>query len=335
MLDEKLWSKRLAAYKLPRNGRALWELTATVVPYAAGIVTMYYALQVSVLLTLLLSIPTGAMLVRLFTIQHDCGHYAFFTSKKANDWVGRLLGVFTYTPFDDWRREHALHHAGSGNLDRRGFGDIDTLTVREYRALSKAGKWKYWLYRHPVVLFAIGPAYQFLLRQRLPTSKTANSMPVWSAMSTNVGIAIVSGLMIWAMGWQAFLLIQIPTVVVGGALGIWLFYVQHQYEETHWDFAEEWQREEAALHGSSFYDLPKWLMWLTGNIGIHHVHHISSRIPFHALPKVLKDFPELRDINRLTLLDSIKCMPLALWCEEQRKLISFRQARLQLALVRV
>ena len=168
-MDEKLWSQRLAAYKLPRNGRALWELTATVVPYIAGLASMYFALQVGVWLTLLLSIPTGAMLVRLFTIQHDCGHYAFFTSRRANDWLGRILGIFTYTPFDDWRREHALHHAGSGNLDRRGFGDIDTLTVREYQARSSFGKWKYWLYRHPVVLFAIGPAYQFLLRQRLPT----------------------------------------------------------------------------------------------------------------------------------------------------------------------
>lgn len=331
LIDEKVWGRRLAAYKVPNNVRALMEVLYTAVPFVALWIAMYWSLSVGYWLTLLLALPGASMLVRLFAIQHDCGHSAFFTSRKANDWMGRFIGILTFTPYDDWKREHALHHAGSGNLDRRGFGDIDTLTVAEYRGLTKLGQLKYWLYRHPIVLFVIGPAYQFLLRHRWHIGDTKNLMPFLSAQSTNVGIVVLSLLMMWAVGWKEYLMIQIPLVAFAASIGVWLFYVQHQFDETYWEEADVWNREHAALHGSSFYDLPQPLMWLTGNIGIHHVHHISSQIPFHVLPRVVKDYPELKEIGRLTLWDSIRCIPLTLWDEQSKKLVSFRQARLAAA----
>jgi len=327
LTDDKVWGRRLAVYRVSNNTRAFLELALTLVPFIAIYVAMWASLSVGYWLTLLLALPGAAMLVRLFAIQHDCGHGAFFGSKQSNDWLGRFIGVMTFTPYDDWRREHALHHAGSGNLDRRGFGDIDTLTVAEYSALSKPRKFKYWLYRHPIVLFVIGPAWQFLLRHRWPTGKTKNLMPFLSTHSTNIGIAVFSLVMIWLIGWKAYLMIQIPLIAIAASIGVWLFYVQHQFDETHWEDGDNWQREHAALHGSSFYDLPQPLMWLTGNIGIHHVHHISSQIPFHVLPRVMKDYPELKDIGRLTLWESIKCIPLTLWDEETKKMVSFRQLR--------
>ncbi|MDA8870510.1 fatty acid desaturase [Rhizobiaceae bacterium] len=325
--DHKVWSRRLAAYKLPDSGRGIFELAVTLLPYAALWALAAATYSVSIWLTFLIALPAGILLVRLFALQHDCGHYALFPDKSVNDWVGRGLGVLTYTPYDDWRREHALHHAGSGNLERRGIGDVDTLTVREYRARGWLGRTLYRAYRNPLVLFIMGPAYQFLFRHRFPTGDTRTAMPIWSAVTTNAGILLLSLLLIWAVGWQAFLAVQIPFVIVAATIGVWLFYVQHQFDETHWDEPQEWQREHAALHGSSFYDLPKPLMWLTANIGIHHVHHISAQIPFHRLPQVLRDFPELKQIGRLTFWESLRCIPLALWCEERRELVSFRRAR--------
>ena len=197
------------------------------------------------------------------------------------------------------------------------------------------GRITYRLYRNPLILFVIGPAWQFLLRQRWPTGDMRTAMPILSTGFTNLGIAVVGLLMIWLVGWKAFLAIQLPVTVLAAMIGVWLFYVQHQFEETLWDEDEDWQREDAALNGSSFYDLPQPLMWLSGNIGIHHVHHISSQIPFHRLPKVLRDFPELKDIGRLTLWESIKCIPLALWDEEKRELVSFRQMKRSLATAKI
>lgn len=327
MISDKVWSQRLAAYRATSNGRACVELLVTLVPFVGLYSAMYWSLSIGYWLTLLLALPAAAMLVRLFAIQHDCGHGSFLSSKTANDWLGRAIGVLTLTPYDDWRREHALHHAGSGNLDRRGFGDIDTLTVSEYCALSKPRKLQYWLYRHPIVLLVIGPSWQFILRHRWPTGKSKNLMPFLSTHTTNIGIALFCVGMIWLVGWQAFLMVQLPVTIVAATVGVWLFYVQHQFDVTHWENNEDWQREHAALHGSSFYDLPQPLMWLTGNIGIHHVHHISSQIPFHALPRVIRDYPELKDIGRLTLWESVKCVPLCLWDEERKILISFRQRR--------
>ncbi|WP_409433196.1 fatty acid desaturase [Litorimonas sp. RW-G-Af-16] len=328
----KTWFARLAPYRIAENGRAVFELLITLVPFLALWAGMWGLLYAGQYWALIGVVPAGALVVRLFIVQHDCGHGSYFSNKKANDWVGRFIGILTLTPYDHWKRGHALHHAGSGNLDRRGMGDdIVTLTVAEYEALSRWGKLKYRAYRHPVVMFGVGPAYVFMLAQRLPLGEMKRTKPWISTMTTNLGVALLYGLMIWGVGLKAFLLIQIPTILVGASIGVWMFYVQHQFDETHWSRTGDWSREEAALHGSSYYDLPKWLMWVTGNIGVHHVHHLSSRIPFYHLPKILKAHPELTQVGRLTLWDSFKCVKLALWCETRQKMTSFKARHMPVA----
>jgi len=326
------WNQILREYATPSNGRAILELVTTFGPFFA-----LWAM-VAVLLTYghwwaLILVPVmGMLLLRLFTIQHDCGHGAFFKNKHANDWTGRVLGAFTFTPYALWRHNHNMHHAGSGNLDHRGFGDVDTLTVAEYEALSGLQKLKYRAYRHPLVLFGLGPAYIFLIDQRLPTGHWKRGlMPYLSTQGTNIAIACVCALAIWAMGWKVFLIIQLPVLLIAATVGVWLFYVQHQFEETVWHETKDWQRAHAALHGSSHYDLPQPLRWFTANIGLHHIHHLSARIPFYKLGKIVHRYPELRDINRMTILESFKCVPLALWDEQKSKMISFRDLRMAYA----
>ena len=266
--------------------------------------------------------------MRFFLIQHDCGHGAFFKSKRANDWVGRVLGVFTMTPYAFWKRTHAIHHASHGNLERRGIGDIDTLTVEEYRALSPLGRLRYRIYRNPIVLFVIGPAYLFLLQHRLPvTQMTVGWTPWLSAMGTNVGIAALFGSMMWLVGVKTFLLIHLPIVAIAASIGVWMFYVQHQFEETVWDHNDSWEMKSAALYGSSHYDLPQPLRWLTANIGVHHVHHLVSRIPYYRLHEAIEDNPELAGLQRITFMDSLKTVKLTLWDEANRKMITFAEFR--------
>ncbi len=319
------WFSRLAPYRKAHDGRAIFETMLTVFLFMACWAVICAAVIFGHYWALLGTILSGFLIVRLFIIQHDCGHGSMFSSKKANDWAGRFIGVLTLTPYDVWKRGHALHHGGSGNLDRRGVGDdITTLTVAEYDALTRWQKLQYRLYRHPVVMFGIGPAYIFIIAQRLPWGDMPRGSRPWlSAMATNMGILAIYAALIFTVGWKAFLLIQVPTVAIGASIGVWMFYVQHQFEQTHWSRTGEWKRENAALHGSSYYDLPAPLMWLTGNIGVHHVHHLSSRIPFYNLPKILKDHPELKTIGRLTLWQSFKCVKLALWCERSKQMVSF------------
>lgn len=330
------WTPRLARYKRPDNRRAILELAVTVILFVALWALIWALLQAGYVTTsiagLLALVPAAGLMVRLFIIQHDCGHGSLFSSQKANIYLGRVLGVFTFTPFDYWRLQHAGHHATSGNLDKRGVGDIDTLTVQEYLSRGKMGRLAYRLYRNPWIMFGLGPSYVFLLRHRLPIGSMNKGMTPWlSTLITNVGIVLVSAAIIYATGWKMFLMIQIPIVVLGATIGMWLFYVQHQFDDTHWSRNTQWQRETASLHGSSYYDLPKPLMWISGNIGIHHVHHLSSRIPFHKLPQVLKDYPELKDVGRLTLWDSFKTVKLTLWDEERGELVSFRHLRQQMS----
>lgn len=328
-LDARAWAKSLNPYGAPSQARSAWELGLTAVP----LLMLWAAMQVAVQLghfwvCAVLAIPAAGLLVRLFLIQHDCGHGSFFAWRPVNDWVGRVLGIFTLTPYDDWRRSHALHHAGSGNLDHRGIGDIDTLTVREYLGLSLGGKLRYRLYRHPLVMFGIGPAYQFLLRNRLPaTHSWAEWRPWMSTMATNAAIAILFGVLMWALGIVEFLMVHLTITVIAASIGVWLFYVQHQFEETVWAEGDSWDRHDAALHGSSHYDLPPVLRWFTANIGVHHVHHLCSRIPFYRLGQVLRDHPELRDVSRLTLMQSFGCVRLILWDEDAKRLISVRELR--------
>ena len=321
----KKWFDRLAPYRRADDGRAVVEMLITVLPFFAIWFGMWTMLQAQQYWALIGVIPAGALTVRIFIIQHDCGHNAMFSTRRLNDWVGRFLGLLTFTPYDHWKRQHALHHAGSGNLDRRRIGDdILTLTVDEYAALSKFGKFKYRFYRHPVILFGFAPAYLFLVQHRLPVGAMKNGVKPWaSTMITNAGLLMLYGGVIYLFGLKAFLMIQIPTVLVGATIGIWMFYIQHQFEGTQWERNDHWNREDAALFGSSYYDLPKPLMWITGNIGIHHIHHLSSRIPFYRLPSILKDFPELRNVCRLSLWQSFKCVNLALWDEKNKRLVSF------------
>lgn len=328
----KPWSARLAQYRRPDNKRAVIEIAITVVPLIALWLVVFWLLHLGMVTTsiagLLVLLPAAGLMVRLFIIQHDCGHGSMFSSKRANDWVGRVLGVITLTPYEYWRRLHAAHHAHSGNLDRRGMGDIDTLTVDEYLSKGFFGRLLYRLYRHPAVMFGLGPAYLFLLRHRLPVGAMSDGRKPWiSTLATNLGILAMSAVLIYFTSWTTFFVIHVPIVVLGASIGVWMFYVQHQFDETHWDRSDKWKHETGALHGSSYYDLPKPLMWLTGNIGIHHVHHLSSRIPFHKLPQVVKDNPELADIGRLTLMDSLRCVKLTLWDEKKRQLISFRDLK--------
>jgi len=321
----KIWFARLAPYRRSENGRAAWETFVTLAAFLGLWAGIWGLFQAGHFWSLAGVIPGGGLVVRLFIIQHDCGHQSMFSSRKANDWTGRLIGILTLTPYDHWKRSHALHHAGSGNLDRRGMGDdIITLTVEEYEALPRFEKIKYRLYRHPVVMFGLGPAYVFMLAHRLPLGAMKNGVKPWaSALLTNAGIAVLYGLLIWGVGLKAFLCIQIPMVIIGASIGVWMFYVQHQFDETHWSRGDEWNREEAALLGSSYYDLPAPFMWFTGNIGVHHVHHLSSRIPFYQLPRILKAHPELKQVGRLTFWQSLKCVKLALWCEKNKRMVSF------------
>jgi omega-6 fatty acid desaturase (delta-12 desaturase) len=291
-------------------------------------VLVWAALDISYWLSLLLAVPAAGFLVRLFMIQHDCSHGAFFRHRHANDWIGRIIGVLTLTPYGFWRRTHALHHASSGNLGRRGFGDVDTLTVEEYRTRSRWGRLRYRLYRHPFIMFGIGPAYLFLLQHRLPVGMMRNGWQPWlSTMATNFAIALIAATLIWFLGVKAFLLVHLPIMLLASSIGVWLFYVQHQFEQTTWESDEDWKLHDAALHGSSHYDLPALLRWFTANIGVHHVHHLCSRIPYYRLPRALRDYPELRGLGRLTLLQSFRCVRLVLWDETQRRLVSFREAR--------
>jgi len=327
--DARRWPQVLARYRQLSNGRGLVEVAITVVPLAALWLLAWLTLDVGYWLTLPLALASGAFLLRLFMIQHDCSHGSFFRYRLANDWIGRLAGIVTMTPYDVWRRTHATHHASSGNLDRRGMGDVDTLTVEEYRARSMWGRLRYRLYRHPLVMFGLGPAYLFLLQHRLPIGlMRGNGWRPWiSTMATNLTIALVAGGLIWLIGIKAFLLVHLPALLVAASIGVWLFYVQHQFEDTVWASDGKWNAQDAALHGSSHYDLPAFLRWFTANIGMHHVHHLSSRIPFYRLPRVLRDHPELRNVSRLTFFESFRCVRLALWDDTQRRLVSFREAR--------
>jgi len=322
------WASILSGYREPSPRRSVFELALTASAFVLTWIVTWGTLGLGYWLTLLMAVPAAGFLVRLFMIQHDCGHGALFRYRSTNDWIGRAIGTLTLTPYDFWRRSHNIHHASSGNLQQRGIGDIDTLTVKEYQALPKWRRLRYRLYRHPLVLLGLGPAYLFLLQHRLPVGLMHEGWRPWiSTMATNAAIAVLAGAMIWLVGLGPFLLVHVPITLIAASIGVWLFYVQHQFEETSWTSASAWNLHEAALRGSSHYDLPNVLRWFTANIGIHHVHHLCSRVPFYRLPQVLRDHPELAKIGRLTLTESLRCVRFALWDEERLRLISFHELR--------
>ncbi|WP_069301524.1 fatty acid desaturase [Neptunicoccus sediminis] len=321
------WAQSLAQYRKPNTPRAIYELAASLLPFIGLWALAWWMIPHSAVLAVLIAIINGGFLVRLFAIQHDCGHGAFVKNAKASNWIGRCLGVLTLTPYAVWRKSHSHHHSTSGNLDHRGMGDVHTKTVAEYAELNRWQKLGYRLYRSPFVLFGLGPVYLFVLQNRLPIGLMTAGRVYWiSAMGTNAVLALLLGLIAYFGGIWPLLLVFAPTVMTAAAAGVWLFYVQHQFEETHWDRDDAWNIQDAAFHGSSYYKLPALLNWLTAYIGVHHVHHLNCRIPFYRLPEVLSDHTRLAHIQIITLAESFHCARLHLWDEDQRRLLSFAHA---------
>lgn len=322
------WNAMLAPYRQPVRWRSVLQLVDTVVPLALLWLTMYWSLGVGYWLTLLLAVPAALLVVRMFMLQHDCGHAAFFRSLKANNIVGSVIGVLTLVPYAYWRKTHAIHHATSGNLDARSFGDIDTLTVREYLSRSRLKRVLYRIYRHPLVMLLVGPTYQFIIKHRLPLDMPRSWKREWAGVHwTNLALVAVTCVMWLAVGIDRFLLVQLPITLIAGSVGVYLFYVQHQYEDTYWRYREAWNYHAAGLEGASHLVMPRVLQWFTANIGLHHIHHISSRIPNYRLQACYDQNPELQEVTRLTLGQSLKTLRLALWDEEEKRLVGFKDLR--------
>ena len=309
--------------------RSLTQLFVTLALFFASFTLAYLSLEISYWLTLALSLPSGIFLVKLFIIQHDCGHGSFFKSKPANDWLGRIMSVFTATPYEFWKRAHAIHHASCSNLEKRGCGDISTLTIKEYRALSLNERIKYRLYRNPIVLFFIGVPIHFAIIQRLPFWHPLPFNKIWkSVLGLDVAMFVVLGSAMYFLGVVPFLMVYLPALVVAAIVGGWMFFIQHQYEDAYWEHQGDWNFHLAGILGSSHYVLPKIMQWLTGNIGIHHIHHLNSAIPNYRLQECLDASPELQAIPvRIKFFESLKCARLALWDEGNRRMVTFGAAR--------
>jgi omega-6 fatty acid desaturase (delta-12 desaturase) len=309
-------------YRESQLRRSLTQLAASIVPLFILWGLMWFSLRYSYAIALVLAVPTAGFLVRLFILQHDCGHGSLFKSKRANDGIGRLLSILTFTPYERWRKNHAVHHATSGDLDRRGCGDVHMLTVGEYRNLSSSHRFLYRLHRHPLILFGIGPFLYFVGWQRFTfydphMSKKERASVYWTNVSLLAAIVFLS----WVVGFKEFLLIYLPTVAIAASAGAWLFYVQHHFESTYWRRNERWNYFEAGLAGSSHYDLPAVFRWFTADIGLHHVHHLDSQIPNYRLQECLDANPELQQVARLTLWSSLSCASLRLWDEEKSEMV--------------
>ena len=320
------WRSIVARFQTPSWGRAAWQLASTLSAYVATWALMLLLLNVSWWFLVPLVPLAAGLLVRIFIIHHDCGHGSFFPSKRANDLVGAVTGVLTFTPYRHWRGEHAIHHGGTGDLDRRGIGDVWTMTVREYLDASRWQRFVYRVARNPFVLFVVAPFLVFVFWQRFPR-KTAPSREKWSVWTTNMSLLVMCLGMGWLFGFLPFLILQAVVMSVAGAAGIWLFYLQHQYEDAYWERGERWDYVAAALKGSSFLVLPKVLQWFSGNIGFHHIHHLSPRIPNYHLERCHASDPLFQQVRPMTLRSSIKSLWLRLWDEESRKLVSFGYLR--------
>ena len=305
---------------------AVRQLVVTLLLYVTGWVAMYFSLQVGYWLTLLLAIPTAGFMIRIFIFFHDCGHNSFLPSTRANRRLGFWLGILVFTPGEQWWKSHAIHHATSGNLDRRGVGDVTTLTVDEYLKLPILGRLGYRLFRHPLVMFGLGPLFMFLIKHRIAYPRFGKRETL-SVVWTNLGILVLAVGLNLLMGFQNYLLIQLPVLWLGGMSGIWMFYVQHQFESSYWARHPEWEYIASAFEGASYYQLPKVLQWFTGNIGFHHIHHLSPKVPNYRLEKAYNSDEILRRPLTLTIRESLRTIPLTLIDEASDRMISFRDLR--------
>jgi acyl-lipid omega-6 desaturase (Delta-12 desaturase) len=315
----------LAPYARPRIGRSVLDLATSVVPYVAITALMVALLDVSAWLVLALSVPAAGFLLRTYIMFHDCTHGSLFPSKRANMLVGVPLGIIVWSPFASWRHNHAVHHATAGDLDRRGVGDLPTLTVEEYRARSRGGRLLYRLFRNPLIMFGLGPFLSLMIFPRL-SSHTQRPRIRRSIHGTNLALLVLVGTLVWLLGPLDYLLVFMPAIWMAGAAGVWLFYVQHQFEDTYWQSTDGWAYDDAALRGSSYLRLPKILQFFTGNIGLHHVHHLSARIPNYNLQRAHDDHAIFHGVPTLTLRDGLRATRLKLWDPERRRLVTWREA---------
>ncbi|MCL6442733.1 MAG: fatty acid desaturase [Alicyclobacillus sp.] len=323
--DRNSWKKDIEAYQTPSLGRSWWQLINTIIPFSILWCGAYFCLSISVWLTLLLTFPAAGFLIRTFIIFHDCGHHSFFKSRRANDIAGIFTGLLTFFPYHQWKYEHSVHHAGSGNLSRRGIGDITTLTVDEYRKLSFVRRLLYRLYRNPIVMFGLGPIFLVLIQYRF-NRKGAGLRERFNTHLTTIILLGLVALGCWRLGWEQFLLVEGPILYLAGMAGIWLFYVQHQFEDSYFEKAENWDYVTAALRGSSFYKLPKVLQWMTGNIGFHHIHHLGPRVPNYNLQRVYDQIAYLQEVSTVGLFSSLRSLRFRLWDEDKKKFTGFKGA---------
>jgi acyl-lipid omega-6 desaturase (Delta-12 desaturase) len=324
--DRRLGHEELAAYARPCVRRSVLDIITSVVPYLAVSVLMYFTLHVSYLLSLALVFPAAGFLVRTFVVFHDCAHGSLLPSKRANRYVGRFAGLFVMSPYQRWRHDHAIHHATSGDLERRGVGDIVTLTVDEYRARSWRGRLAYRAIRNPIVMFGLGPIIAMMVGPRIATRSQRPRLR-HSVFGTDLALVTVIGGLCWLIGWQRFLLVWAPAAMLAGSIGIWLFYVQHQFEDAYWQSAADWTYSDAALRGSSYLKLPRVLQFFTGNIGLHHVHHLNARIPNYNLQRAHDENAIFHHVPTLSLWDGLRSVRLKLWDDEHGKLVTFAQER--------
>ncbi len=320
------WKEIVLKYQKPSRWRASWQMINTIVPYGLLWYLMYLCRPISWWLVIPLAVLAGALLVRVFIIFHDCGHGSFFKSPTANTIVGVLSGILTFTPYYHWRWEHAIHHASAGDLDQRGTGDVWTMTVQEYLEASRWKKFAYRLARNPFILFVIAPLFLFVLRQRIPSMKSS-ARERHSVYAMDVAILAMAVALSLIFGFVPYLIIQLIILMVAGGAGVWMFYVQHQFEDVYWERGENWSFTAAALEGSSFYKLPRILQWFSGNIGFHHIHHLSPRIPNYNLEKCHRADPLFQQVRPITLVSSLKSISFRLWDEKSRKLVGYSHLR--------